>query len=59
VDGTFEIGGLEGFLQVKGELTDYILHEECNTHIANNHFNKSAIDRDKSGCLKHLQKAKS
>jgi hypothetical protein len=35
VDGTSEIGGLEGFLQVKGELiTDHILHEGCNTHIA-------------------------
>jgi hypothetical protein len=32
VDGTFETGGLGGFLQVKGELTDYILHEGCNTH---------------------------
>jgi hypothetical protein len=34
VYGTSEIGGLEGFLQVKGELTDHILHEGCNTHIA-------------------------
>jgi hypothetical protein len=34
VDGTFETGGLGGFLQVKGELTDHILHEGCNnTHI--------------------------